>query len=204
MVKSFLTYEEELMYIDNIRNELTQAIDVLTNFVSDDRNLEAIQQAAILVADSFKQGGKVLSCGNGGSHCDAMHFAEELTGRFRDNRPSYPAIAISDVSHISCVGNDYGFDYIFSRYVEGVGYKGDVLLGISTSGNSTNVIKAIEAAKQKGMKIITLTGKNGGKMNGLADVDIRVPHFGYADRVQEIHIKIIHILILLIEKEMAK
>ena len=204
MVKSFLTYEEELMYIDNIRNELTQAIDVLTNFVSDDRNLEAIQQAAILVADSFKQGGKVLSCGNGGSHCDAMHFAEELTGRFRDNRPSYPAIAISDVSHISCVGNDYGFDYIFSRYVEGVGSKGDVLLGISTSGNSTNVIKAIEAAKQKGMKIITLTGKDGGKMNGLADVDIRVPHFGYADRVQEIHIKVIHILILLIEKEMAK
>ena len=192
------------MYIDNIRNELTQAIEVLTNFVSDNRNLEAIQQAAILVADSFKQGGKVLSCGNGGSHCDAMHFAEELTGRFRDNRPSYPAIAISDVSHISCVGNDYGFDYIFSRYVEGVGNKGDVLLGISTSGNSTNVIKAIEAAKQKGMKIITLTGKDGGKMNGLADVDIRVPHFGYADRVQEIHIKVIHILILLIEKEMTK
>ena len=204
MVKSFLTYEEELMYIDNIRNELTQAIEVLTNFVSDNKNLEAIQQAAVLVADSFKQGGKVLSCGNGGSHCDAMHFAEELTGRFRDNRPSYPAIAISDVSHISCVGNDYGFDYIFSRYVEGVGNKGDVLLGISTSGNSTNVIKAIEAAKQKGMKIITLTGKDGGKMNGLADVDIRVPHFGYADRVQEIHIKVIHILILLIEKEMAK
>lgn len=192
------------MYIDNIRNELTQAIDVLTKFVSDEKNLKAIQQAAILIADSFKQGGKVLSCGNGGSHCDAMHFAEELTGRFRDNRPSYPAIAISDVSHISCVGNDYGFDYIFSRYVEGVGNKGDVLLGISTSGNSTNVIKAIEAAKQKGMKIITLTGKDGGKMNGLADVDIRVPHFGYADRVQEIHIKVIHILILLIEKEMTK
>ena len=204
MVRSFLNYEEELMYIDNIRSELTQAIDVLTNFVSDEKNLKAIQQAAVLIADSFKQGGKVLSCGNGGSHCDAMHFAEELTGRFRDNRPSYPAIAISDVSHISCVGNDYGFDYIFSRYVEGVGNKGDVLLGISTSGNSTNVIKAIEAAKQKGMKIITLTGKDGGKMNGLADVDIRVPHFGYADRVQEIHIKIIHILILLIEKEMTK
>ena len=204
MVKSFFNYEVGLMYIDNIRNELTQAIEVLTNFVSDNKNLESIQQAAVLVADSFKQGGKVLSCGNGGSHCDAMHFAEELTGRFRDNRPSYPAIAISDVSHISCVGNDYGFDYIFSRYVEGVGNKGDVLLGISTSGNSTNVIKAIEAAKQKGMKIITLTGKDGGKMNGLADVDIRVPHFGYADRVQEIHIKVIHILILLIEKEMTK
>ncbi len=191
------------MYINTIRDELNQAIDVLANFVSNDENLKQIQQAAILIADSFKQGGKVLSCGNGGSHCDAMHFAEELTGRFRDNRPSYPAIAISDVSHISCVGNDYGFDAIFSRYVEGVGQKGDVLLGISTSGNSTNVIKAIEAAKQKGMKIITLTGKDGGKMNGLADVDIRVPHFGYADRVQEIHIKVIHILILLIEKEMA-
>ncbi|KES17990.1 Phosphoheptose isomerase [Gilliamella apicola SCGC AB-598-I20] len=191
------------MYINTIRNELNQAIDVLTNFVSNDENLKQIQQASILIADSFKQGGKVLSCGNGGSHCDAMHFAEELTGRFRDNRPSYPAIAISDVSHISCVGNDYGFDAIFSRYVEGVGQKGDVLLGISTSGNSTNVIKAIEAAKQKGMKIITLTGKDGGKMNGLADVDIRIPHFGYADRVQEIHIKVIHILILLIEKEMA-
>ncbi|MWN32577.1 D-sedoheptulose 7-phosphate isomerase [Gilliamella sp. Pra-s65] len=192
------------MYINNIRNELNQAIDVLTQFVSDDKNLEQIQQAAILIADSFKQGGKVLSCGNGGSHCDAMHFAEELTGRYRDNRPAYPAIAISDVSHISCVGNDYGFDNIFSRYVEGVGQKGDVLLGISTSGNSTNVLKAIEIAKQKGMKIITLTGKDGGKMNGLADVDIRVPHFGYADRVQEIHIKVIHILIMLIEKEMAK
>lgn len=192
-----------LMYINTIRDELNQAIDVLANFVANDENLKKIQQAAVLIADSFKQGGKVLSCGNGGSHCDAMHFAEELTGRFRDNRPSYPAIAISDVSHISCVGNDYGFDYIFSRYVEGVGQKGDVLLGISTSGNSANVLKAIEAAKQKGMKIITLTGKDGGKMNGLADVDIRVPHFGYADRVQEIHIKVIHILILLIEKEMA-
>ncbi len=202
MEKLFIK-EVLLMYINTIRDELNQAIDVLANFVANDENLKKIQQAAVLIADSFKQGRKVLSCGNGGSHCDAMHFAEELTGRFRDNRPSYPAIAISDVSHISCVGNDYGFDYIFSRYVEGVGQKGDVLLGISTSGNSANVLKAIEAAKQKGMKIITLTGKDGGKMNGLADVDIRVPHFGYADRVQEIHIKVIHILILLIEKEMA-
>ena len=202
MEKLFIK-EVLLMYINTIRDELNQAIDVLANFVANDENLKKIQQAAVLIADSFKQGGKVLSCGNGGSHCDAMHFAEELTGRFRDNRPSYPAIAISDVSHISCVGNDYGFDYIFSRYIEGVGQKGDVLLGISTSGNSANVLKAIEVAKQKGMKIITLTGKDGGKMNGLADVDIRVPHFGYADRVQEIHIKVIHILILLIEKEMA-
>jgi D-sedoheptulose 7-phosphate isomerase len=192
------------MYLDIIRSELNEAADTLNKFISDSANIESIQRAAVLLADSFKAGGKVISCGNGGSHCDAMHFAEELTGRYRENRPGYPAIAISDVSHISCVGNDFGFDHIFSRYVEAVGQKGDVLLGISTSGNSANVIKAIEAARAKGMKVITLTGKNGGKMDGSADVEIRVPHFGFADRVQEIHIKVIHILILLIEKEMAK
>lgn len=192
------------MYVNDIRAELNQAVDVLVRFIDDQNNIQAIQQAALLIADSFKQGGKVLSCGNGGSHCDAMHFAEELTGRYRDNRPAYPAIAISDVSHISCVGNDFGYDFIFSRYVEGVGKAGDVLLGISTSGNSTNVINAINVAKAKGMKVIALTGKDGGKINGLADIEIRVPHFGYADRVQEIHIKVIHILIMLIEKEMAK
>jgi len=192
------------MYLDAIRCELNQSAEVLATFINDENNIRCIENAALLIANSFKQGGKVLSCGNGGSHCDAMHFAEELTGRYRENRPSYPAIAISDVSHISCVGNDFGFDSIFSRYLEGVGQKGDVLLGISTSGNSTNVIKAIESARAKGMKVIALTGKNGGKINGLADVEIRVPHFGYADRVQEIHIKVIHILILLIEKEMVK
>ncbi|WP_392552692.1 D-sedoheptulose 7-phosphate isomerase [Orbus wheelerorum] len=192
------------MYLDAIRGELNQSAEVLAKFINDDKNIQSIENAALLIANSFKQGGKVLSCGNGGSHCDAMHFAEELTGRYRENRPSYPAIAISDISHISCVGNDFGFDAIFSRYIEGVGQKGDVLLGISTSGNSANVIKAIDAAREKGMKVIALTGKDGGKINGLADIEIRVPHFGYADRVQEIHIKIIHILILLIEQEMAK
>ncbi|HBV38270.1 MAG TPA: D-sedoheptulose 7-phosphate isomerase [Erwinia sp.] len=192
------------MYQDIIRAELSEAQDTLNHFLSEDANIHAIQRAAVLLADSFKAGGKVLSCGNGGSHCDAMHFAEELTGRYRDNRPGYPAIAISDVSHISCVGNDFGYDHIFSRYVQAVGRAGDVLLGISTSGNSANVIKAVEAAREQGMKVVTLTGKDGGKMAGTADVEIRVPHFGYADRIQEIHIKVIHILILLIEKEMAK
>lgn len=192
------------MYQDIIRTELSEAQDTLNHFLSEDANIHAIQRAAVLLADSFKAGGKVLSCGNGGSHCDAMHFAEELTGRYRDNRPGYPAIAISDVSHISCVGNDFGYDHIFSRYVQAVGRAGDVLLGISTSGNSANVIKAVEAAREQGMKVVTLTGKDGGKMAGTADVEIRVPHFGYADRIQEIHIKVIHILILLIEKEMAK
>ncbi|AWS52809.1 MULTISPECIES: D-sedoheptulose 7-phosphate isomerase [Providencia] len=192
------------MYQDLIRGELTEAAETLSNFLSDDANIAAIQQAAVLLADSFKAGGKVLSCGNGGSHCDAMHFAEELTGRYRENRPGYPAIAISDVSHLSCVSNDFGYEYVFSRFIEAVGMKGDVLLGISTSGNSGNIIKAIAAAREKGMKVITLTGKDGGKMAGTADIEIRVPHFGYADRIQEIHIKVIHILIQLIEKEMVK
>ncbi|EGR3920233.1 MULTISPECIES: D-sedoheptulose 7-phosphate isomerase [Vibrio] len=191
------------MYQDLIRSELTEAADVLQKFLSDDHNIAQIEAAAKLIADSFKQGGKVLSCGNGGSHCDAMHFAEELTGRYRENRPGYPGIAISDPSHLSCVSNDFGYDYVFSRYVEAVGAKGDVLFGLSTSGNSGNILKAIEAAKAKGMKTIALTGKDGGKMAGLADVEIRVSHFGYADRIQEVHIKIIHIIIQLIEKEMA-
>ncbi|WP_213994054.1 D-sedoheptulose 7-phosphate isomerase [Sodalis sp. dw_96] len=191
------------MYQDLIRSELNEAALTLANFLKDEKNIQSIEDAARLIADSFKAGGKVLSCGNGGSHCDAMHFAEELTGRYRDNRPAYPAIAISDVSHLSCVSNDYGYDFVFSRYIEALGNKGDVLLGISTSGNSANIIRAVEAARAKGMKVITLTGKDGGKMAGTADVEIRVPHFGYADRIQEIHIKSIHILIQLIEKEMA-
>ncbi len=192
------------MYQDIIRTELNEAAETLNAFLRDDANIHAIQRAAVMLATAFKAGGKVLSCGNGGSHCDAMHFAEELTGRYRENRPGYPAIAISDVSHLSCVSNDFGYDYVFSRYIEAVGRAGDVLLGISTSGNSANVIKAIAAARAQGMNVITLTGKDGGKMAGTADVEIRVPHFGYADRIQEIHIKVIHLLILLIEKEMAK
>ena len=186
-----------------IKDELLEAEKVLQAFIEDEQNLKNIEQAATLLADTFKQEGKVLSCGNGGSHCDAMHFAEELTGRYREHRPSYAAIAISDPSHISCVGNDYGFDSIFARYVEGVGRRGDVLFCLSTSGNSENILKAIEVAKSKGISIIALTGKDGGKMAGLADVEIRVPHFGFADRIQEVHIKIIHILIYLIEKKMA-
>ena len=185
------------MYLDQIRAELQEAADVLDKFMHDEKNIQLIQEAALLISNSFKQGGKVLSCGNGGSHCDAMHFAEELTG-------GYPAIAISDVSHLSCVSNDFGYEYVFSRYVEAVGQKGDVLFGLSTSGNSKNVLNAIKAAKEKGMKVIAMTGKDGGQMAGLADVEIRVPHFRYADRTQEIHIKVIYILMMLIEFEMAK
>lgn len=190
------------MYQDLIRSELNEAAEVLNKFLSDDHNIAQIEAAAKMIADSFKQDGKVLSCGNGGSHCDSMHFAEELTGRYRENRPGYAGIAISDPSHLSCVSNDFGYDFVFSRYVEAVGRKGDVLFGLSTSGNSGNILKAIEAAQAKGMKTIALTGKDGGKMVSLADIEIRVPHFGYADRIQEVHIKIIHIIIQLIEKEM--
>lgn len=191
------------MYQELIRNELNEALQTLHNFLSDERHIQSIEDAAKLIADTFKAGGKVLSCGNGGSHCDAMHFAEELTGRYRENRPGYPAIAISDPSHLSCVSNDFGYEQVFSRYVEAVGNRGDILVGISTSGNSENIIRAIDAARTKGMRIIVLTGKESGQMAGSADVEIRVSHFGYADRIQEIHIKAIHILILLIEKEMA-
>ncbi len=186
--------------LDIISQELNEAQIVLQNFLSNEKNIADINAAARLMADAIQNGGKILSCGNGGSHCDAMHFAEELSGRYRENRRALPAIAISDVSHISCVSNDFGYEYVFSRFIEGLGNQGDVLLGISTSGNSDNIIKAVEAARKKGMKVIILSGKDGGKLANHADVEIRVPHFGYADRIQEIHIKVIHILILLIEK----
>ena len=173
---------------------------MLDDFLNNEQQMSNVETAAHLIADSIKSGGKVISCGNGGSHCDAMHFAEELTGRFRDNRRALPAIAISDPSHISCVSNDFGYDFVFSRFIEGLGAKGDVLFCLSTSGNSKNVLEAIKAAQAAQMKVIALTGKDGGQMKGLADVEIRVPHFGYADRIQEIHIKVIHSIILSVEQ----
>ena len=151
---------------------------------------------------TLKEEGKIISCGNGGSMTDAMHFAEELTARFRENRPSLPAIAISDPGFISCVANDYGYENIFSRFIEGIGNKGDVLLAISTSGNSKNVINAAKIARKKEIKVIGLTGKDGGKLAELCDIEIRIPHFGYADRIQEMHIKIIHSFVEYIETEM--
>ncbi|MGP1928486.1 MAG: D-sedoheptulose 7-phosphate isomerase [Arsenophonus sp. NC-WZS1-MAG3] len=192
------------MYKELIYAELEEAALTLKNFLNNRENIKAIEKAAIMLSNAFKEGRKVLSCGNGGSHCDAMHFAEELTGYYRKNRPGYPAIAISDVSHFSCVGNDFGYDYVFSRYIEAIAKKGDILFALSTSGNSRNIIKAIKVARTKGMQVISLTGKEGGKMAGTSDIEIRVAHFGYADRIQEIHIKVIHILIQLIEKEMIK
>jgi D-sedoheptulose 7-phosphate isomerase len=189
-----------MSYTELVQKEFQEAQQVLQAFIANPQHFAQIEAAAALMVASIQAGGKIISCGNGGSHCDAMHFAEELTGRYRDNRQALPAIAISDASHISCVGNDYGYEFIFSRYVEALGNTGDVLLGISTSGQSANVLRAAEVARQKGMKVVILSGKDGGKLAPLADVEIRVPHFGYADRIQEIHIKVIHTLILLIEK----
>jgi len=190
------------MILNDIKSSFLDAQNVLNEFIANEDNFKAIEKAGDAMVESLKNGGKVLSCGNGGSMCDAMHFAEELTGRFREDRKAMSAIAIADPSHITCVGNDYGFDYIFSRYVEGVGQKGDVLLGISTSGNSANIINAINSAKEKGMIVVGLTGKTGGEMAELCDVEIRVPWKLFSDRVQEIHIKVIHCLIQYIEAKM--
>ena len=187
---------------DQILKELNEAKNVIDKFINDDTIINAIKESAKIMTVSIDNGGKIISCGNGGSMCDAMHFAEELTGKFREERSPIPAVSISDPSHITCVGNDYGFDAIFSRYVESVGNTGDVLLAISTSGKSTNVIRAAEEANRKGIKVVALTGKDGGELSDLCDIEIRVPHFGYSDRIQEIHIKVIHILILLIEKNL--
>ncbi len=178
------------------------AQNVLADFISNPENFERIEQAIDRITQSFNTGGKIIACGNGGSHCDAMHFAEELTGRYRHDRRALPALAISDSSHLTCVANDYGYEYVFSRFVEAHGKAGDVLLGISTSGNSANVIKALKKAREMGMYTIALTGKDGGEIKDLCDLEIRAPKSEYADRAQEIHIKIIHSLIDGIELRM--
>ena len=190
------------MSLELIKNNFIEANQLLDQFLSDEENLRRIVAAGDILIASINTQGKIISCGNGGSMCDAMHFAEELTGRFRGDRKAIPAISISGASHISCVGNDYGYDAIFSRYVEALGRKEDVLLAISTSGNSKNIINAVTAAKEKGMKVIGLTGKTGGKLAELCDVEIRAPHSEYADRAQEIHIKIIHSLIHYVEEHL--
>ncbi|MBO6516652.1 MAG: D-sedoheptulose 7-phosphate isomerase [Bacteroidia bacterium] len=187
----------------SIKSHFTEAFEVLEAFLNNQENFNRIEAAGETMSTSLSNGGKIISCGNGGSLCDAMHFAEELSGRYRNDRKALAAISISDPSHMSCVGNDYGYDYVFSRFVEAVGSSGDVLLAISTSGNSKNVINAIHAAREKGMKVVGLTGKNGGEMANLCDIEIRAPKSDYADRAQEIHIKVIHSLIDYIEQNVT-
>lgn len=186
--------------MDHIKQHFEQAQTILDTFLSDDENFKQIASAGQVLVKAIQRGNKIISCGNGGSMCDAMHFAEELSGRYRNDRPALAAISISDPSHLSCVGNDYGYAFVFSRMVEAIGQSGDILVAISTSGNSENVLNAIQSAKAKNMHVIGLTGKDGGKMASLCDVEIRAPHAPYADRAQEIHIKVIHALIDYVER----
>lgn len=189
-----------LLLTDLILADLTEARTVLDRFMADSANVACIEQAACLMSESLSAGGKILNCGNGRSLCDAQHFAEELTGRYRQDRPALAAIALTEAAHLSCVANDYGFEYVFSRYVQALGRPGDVLLAISTSCHSPNVLRAAEAAREAGMQVVALTGKDGGPLAALAHVEIQVPHLGYADRIQEVHVKVIHILLRLIEQ----
>ncbi len=186
-----------------IRKNLEEAKAILDNFIADENALKMVKKAADLMSNCIIEGNKIISCGNGGSMADAMHFAEEMSGRFRHDRKALPALAISDPTHISCVANDYGYEFVFSRYLEAFGKQGDILLAISTSGNSPNIIEAAKTAKAKGMSIIALSGKDGGKLKELADIEIRAPYSEYSDRTQEIHIKIIHILIDYIERNLS-
>ena len=183
--------------LDEHFSEAAQLLDTVRN---DAAFMDAVEAAGTAMCQAIAQGGKIISCGNGGSMSDAMHFAEELSGRYRDDRPGLPAISCSDPSHITCVGNDYGFDQVFARFVQALGQSGDCLLAISTSGNSANVLEAAKAAKAKGMTVIGLTGRGGGALKALCDVAVDVPWNGYADRVQEVHIKVIHAWIDLIER----
>lgn len=185
---------------NHVINALTEASSALNALLQNDDTLRNIEKAGALLAERLEAGSRVFSCGNGGSMCDAMHFAEEMSGRFRNDRPGMAATAISDPSHISCVGNDYGYEQIFSRYLEAHGRAGDVLLAISTSGTSKNVVRAAETAKNLGVHCIALTGKPEQPLGALAEIEICTPGGRYADRVQELHIKVIHILIELIER----
>jgi len=185
------------------QHEFQESQEVFHNFLSQQSTFQALEKAAQIMISALQSGGTIISCGNGGSMTDAMHFAEELCGKFREHRDSIPAIAISDSSYISCVANDYGYEAVFARFVQGVAKSGDVLLAISTSGASPNVLRAVEVATQKGVHTIALTGNYGSALEKMADVSICVPHSGYADRIQEVHIKIIHALIRVIEENVS-
>ena len=192
------------MAVTDVKAALLDAQKALEALLANEEALNAIDAAGQLMADTIAAGSKILSCGNGGSLCDSMHFAEEMTGRYRLNRPGYAAIAISDPSHMSCVGNDYGYEEVFARYTQAVGRPGDVLLAITTSGTSKNILKAVEAAKANGMKVVGMTGRAGSPLAEMADIAIVTPSgSAYADRVQELHIKAIHIMIELVERRLA-
>ena len=187
-----------------VKENLIEAQGFLKALIENEQKLNLIEQAGRMISDCFERQGHVYSCGNGGSMCDAMHFAEELSGRFRDDRKALGATAISDGAYITCAGNDFGFDQVFSRYLEGHGREDDVLLAISTSGKSPNVINAAAKAQQIGMHVISLTGREDSPLKNHSTIEICTPCGRYADRVQELHIKIIHSLIQLVEANLFK
>ena len=186
-------------HVSNALNDAREALEALTG---NTQTLTSICESANAITDALKLGHQVFSCGNGGSMCDAIHFAEELSGRFREDRTGLPATAISDPGHLSCVANDYGYEYVFSRYLQAHARRGDVLIAISTSGKSANVIKAAEHAKREQMTVISLTGRSGSALSEISDIDICTPAGKYADRVQELHIKVLHIIVELIERNL--
>jgi D-sedoheptulose 7-phosphate isomerase len=191
-----------------LKTHLQEASSILNDFINNDEYLNSVTEAAETIITSLSNGNKIISAGNGGSMCDAMHFAEELSGRYRENREALAAVSISDPSHITCVGNDYGFDQIFSRYIEAVGKEGDVFFGITTSGNSNNITRALVTAKRMGMKVVILTSDRPESdvrmlFSHLIDNIILTPVNKYADRTQELHIKIIHSLIDMIERQLG-
>jgi len=185
-----------------VRANLEEAQSALQALLVNGKTVTAIAEAGALLVKTFKQGGRVFSCGNGGSMCDAMHFAEELSGRYRLDRAGLPAASISDPGHLSCVANDYGYDFVFSRYLEAHARKGDCLLAISTSGKSKNILTAVEAAKKIGVTVIGLMGKADSPLGNASNIVIATPGGQFADRVQELHIKVIHNLIELVEREL--
>lgn len=185
-----------------IKNALSDAQQVLNKFIAEDKNIVLIEKAINSMVSSIVSDGRILACGNGGSMCDSLHFVEELTGRYRKDRDPISAMSMGDPGHLTCVANDYGYDYVFSRYVQAWGRKGDTLLAISTSGNSKNVILAVEEAKKKQMKVVGLLGKSGGALKDMVDVPLIVD-CNVTDRIQEIHIKLIHIFIEGIERQIV-
>ena len=187
------------MLKESIRNSYLTAFETVKAFVENEGNIEKTEQIAQELALAYKNGKKSLIAGNGGSNCDAMHFAEEFTGRFRKDRRALPSISISDSSHITCVGNDYGFDFVFAKGVEAFGQEGDFFFGISTSGNSKNIIEAVKSAKERNLKTVALLGKDGGKLKGVCDYEFIIPG-ETSDRIQEVHMMILHIIIEGVER----
>jgi len=191
-----------MSHADPVRASFEEAQATLAAFLADPACLAGVQAFVERAAATFERGGQLLSCGNGGSMCDAMHFAEEWTGRFRKDRAALPAIAFSDPSQLTCIANDFGFDAVFARSVEAYGKSGDLLVAISTSGSSPNILAAIETAKKKGITTVGLLGKGGGKARELVDVAIVVPRAQTSDRIQEVHIKVLHIVIEAVERRL--